>query len=301
MNLAAFAQGNPTGTISGRITDAQGAAVPGVPITASSPALQGVRTVVSSANGDYILTFLPPGDYSVRAEVSGFTTVDQRVTVAAAQTVPLSFEMQVSGVAETVTVLGTASEVIPRTSTAATTVRQDLVDMLPLNRGLDATVALAPGVQSAGLSNRNTGLGAISIGGAVSSDNLFLVNGVVVNENLRGQSIPLFIEDAIQETTISTSGVSAEFGRFSGGVVNAITKSGGNSFSGSFRTTFTNDDWRSVTPFNEPKADITVPTYEYPRWSAAARQAVVFQRRQVRHGDPVQPDQRHAHSIRSDL
>ena len=263
VSMTAFAQGNPTGTVSGRITDSQGSVLPGVTITASSTALQGVRTVVSSENGDYILTFLPPGDYGIRAEISGFTTVERRITVAAAQTVPLSLEMQVGGVTETLTVRGTPSESIPRTSTAATTVRQDVVDVLPLNRGLDATAALAPGVQRAGLSNRNTGLGAISIGGAVSSDSLFLINGVVVNENLRGQSIPLFIEDAIQETTVSTSGVSAEFGRFSGGVVNAITKSGGNRFSGSFRTTFTNDDWRSVTPFNEPKTDVTVPTYEY--------------------------------------
>ncbi|MBA2303289.1 MAG: TonB-dependent receptor [Acidobacteria bacterium] len=262
-SMTGFAQGNPTGTISGRITDAQGAVLPGVTITASSTALQGVRNVTSSEHGDYILTFLPPGDYTVRAELSGFRTLDQRVTVAAAQSVPFNLEMGVSGVAETVTVQGSASEVIPRTSTAATTLRQEVVDLLPLNRGLDATVALAPGVQRAGLSSRNTGLGVISIGGAVSTDNLFLINGVVVNENLRGQSIPLFIEDAIQETTISTSGVSAEFGRFSGGVVNAITKSGGNNFSGSFRTTFTNDDWRSVTPFAEPKTDITVPTYEY--------------------------------------
>ncbi|MDQ3418791.1 MAG: carboxypeptidase-like regulatory domain-containing protein [Acidobacteriota bacterium] len=71
-------------------------------------------------NGDYILTFLPPGDYRVRAEVSGFSSIEQRVTVAAAQTVPLIFAMQVSGVTETVTVRGTASEVIPRTSTTRT-------------------------------------------------------------------------------------------------------------------------------------------------------------------------------------
>jgi len=96
-SMTAFAQGNPTGTISGRITDAQGAVLPGVTITASSTALQGVRTVTSSEHGDYILTFLPPGDYTVRAELSGFRTIDQRVTVAAAQSVPFNLEMGVSG------------------------------------------------------------------------------------------------------------------------------------------------------------------------------------------------------------
>lgn len=274
--VPAFGQGNPTGTISGRITDPQGGVLPGVTVTATSPALQGERTVVTSDHGDYILPFLPPGTYSVRAELAGFTAVDQLVSVAAAQTVPLSFELPVSGVSESVTVVGTVSDVVPRTSTSATTFRQDLVNLLPLNRGLEATVALAPGVQRAGISSRSTGLGVISIAGSLSAENLFLINGVVMNENVRGQSLPLFIEDAIQETTISTSGISAEFGRFSGGVVNAITKSGGNEFSGSFRTTFTNDDWRTVTPFNEPKADITVPTYEYTLGGPVLRDRLWF-------------------------
>lgn len=76
------------------------------------------------------------------------------------------------------------------------------------------------------------------VNGAMSFESLYLVNGVVVNENIRGQSLALLIEDALQETTITTAAVSAEFGRFQGGVVNVVTKSGGNDFSGSFRTTF---------------------------------------------------------------
>ena len=60
-----------------------------------------------------------------------------------------------------------------------------------------------------------------------------------VNENLRQQARPLYVEDAVQETKVSSGNISAEYGRFQGGVVNMITKSGGNNFSGSFRTTFT--------------------------------------------------------------
>ena len=63
-------------------------------------------------------------------------------------------------------------------------------------------------------------------------ENLFLLNGVSINENIRGTAFDLYIEDAIQETTVANGGVSAEFGRFCGGVVNVITKSGGNDFSG---------------------------------------------------------------------
>ena len=77
------------------------------------------------------------------------------------------------------------------------------------------------------------------------------MNGAVIVENLRGAPYPLYIEDALQEVTVATAGVSAEYGRFSGGMVSAVTKSGGDTFSGSFRTSFANDYWRSLTPFGE--------------------------------------------------
>jgi hypothetical protein len=105
--------------------------------------------------------------------------------------------------------------------------------------------------------------GNFSIDGAMSFENLVMLNGVQIQDNVRGSPFNLFIEDAIQETTITTSGVSAEYGRFAGGVVNAITKSGTNTFNGSYRVTFTNDDWRTISPFGEPKTDDLVPTHEY--------------------------------------
>ena len=78
-----------------------------------------------------------------------------------------------------------------------------------------------------------------------------MLNGVDVNDNLFGTPQNLFIEDAIEETQVLTSGISAEYGRFSGGVINAITKSGGNTFSGSFRVNLTNPAWVDETPFEE--------------------------------------------------
>src|SRR3954454_19363714 len=88
----------------------------------------------------------------------------------------------------------------------------------------------APCVQSNTLTN-----GQLQISGAPGYDNLVLINGVVVTENVRGQMRPMYVEDAIQETTVLTGAISAEYGRFSGGVVSTITKSGGNEFSGSLR------------------------------------------------------------------
>ena len=89
----------------------------------------------------------------------------------------------------------------------------------------------------------------VVINGAFAFDSAFLVNGIDVNDNVLAQPQSLFIEDAIEETQVLTSGISAEYGRFSGGVINAITKSGGNTFSGSGRLNFQNPSWTTATPF----------------------------------------------------
>jgi hypothetical protein len=276
LTVPVLAQGNMTGSIAGRITDQQGGMLPGVSVTAVSPALQSGRTTVTSVHGDYVLAFLPPGDYSVSIELLGFKSATRTVRITSTQALTVSAALELEGVAAHVVVNAPVAELVSRNATAAATIRQTSVDALPLNRGLDATVALAPGVQRAGITSRATGLGVLSLGGATSYDSVFLMNGVVLNENLRGQPISLYIEDAIQETTIATSAVSAEFGRFTGGIVNAITKSGGNVFGGSLRTSFDNDDWRSRTPLNETKTDTLIPTYEYTFGGPALRDRLWF-------------------------
>jgi outer membrane receptor protein involved in Fe transport len=260
---------NPTGTITGRITDGSGLAVPGATITVESPNLQGVRTTITSSNGDYILPHLPPGRYTISVELSGFATVRQTRDVGATQPVELNITLQPASVSEVVTVTARA-DAFANTVQSSTNIKQDLLATLPTARTLNSAVNLAPAVHATGPSN------AFTIGGAMSSDNLFMLNGVQIQDNIRGTPFTLFIEDAIQETTVTTSGVSAEYGRFSGGVVNAVTKSGGNQFSGSLRTTFTNDDWRTVSPFDEPKVNDTVPTYEFTAGGPVIRDRTWF-------------------------
>jgi outer membrane receptor for ferrienterochelin and colicin len=253
----------PTGTISGKVLDQSGAALPGVTITATSPNLQGDRNVVSSGFGDYSIPLLPPGDYAVVFELSGFQTVTRMTAVAATQSVSLDITLSVGGLAEQVTVVGQAAPFV-ETATIATSIRQELMQTLPSSRTLAAAVLLAPNVHATGPNSTNGADGSLAIGGAMSFDSLYMVNGVAITENVRGQPFTLFIEDAIQETTVSTGGISAEYGRFGGGVVNAITKSGGNQFSGSYRQSFNNDAWRTLSPFvGETKLDKIVPTYEY--------------------------------------
>jgi len=253
-----------TATISGRVLDAQGGALPGAIVTAKSPNLQGSRETVTSANGDYILTGLPSGPYVVTFAFAGFQTHSRNVTLAPTQGVPLEVTLGPAQVTEEVTVVGT-SDPLMKTSQIATNFSQELIATLPTSRDINSILMMAPGVHPTGPA------GAFSFGGSVTFENLFLLNGVSINENIRGQAFDTAIEDAIQETTVANGGVSAEFGRFSGGVVNIITKSGGNRFSGSFRDSLNNDKWRTLTPFEtarlatnpEPRIDKVVPTYEY--------------------------------------
>ncbi len=268
-----WAQGIPTGKLTGRVIN-EGAPLPGVLISATSPSLQGTRTTTSSANGDYIFPSLPPGDYTVTFELEGLETSTRTVTLATAQTANLDVAMNVAAISEEIVVTGQL-ETISQGSEAAVTFSKTLVDELPVGRTVDDIVALSPGVSATGPGkNAGTGQASIVISGAPSFENLFLINGVVVNENIRGQAFNLFIEDAIQETTTSSGSISAEYGRFTGGVVNVITKSGGNEFSGSLRSTLRNQDWtdtisdearrkRAASTFVQaPPNDEIIPTYE---------------------------------------
>jgi hypothetical protein len=264
LSVAGTAYGQvPTGTISGRVTDQAGLAVPGATVTATSPNLQGERTVVTSEFGDYAMPLLPPGDYTVTFVLSGFQNVMRTVAVAPTQVVSLDVALAIGGLTESVTVTGNASPFV-ETATVATSVRQELLETLPTSRTLGAAIIMAPNVKASGPGGQSGADGSFTISGAMAFDSLFMLNGVAITENLRGQPFTLFVEDAIQETTIATGGISAEYGRFGGGMVNAVTKSGGNSFSGSYRQSFNNDNWRTLTPFTgDTKLDKVIPTYEY--------------------------------------
>jgi outer membrane receptor protein involved in Fe transport len=239
ISTSAFAQ--VSSNLTGRVL-MDGNALPGVTVTISSPALQGTRTAVTDVNGNYNFAALPPGDYTVRFEMESMQTVTRTQRVGLGQTGRVDAEMRLTAVAEAITVTASAPAVL-ETTEVQTNITGELVDDLPIGRTLIATTTLAPGVNQNG-----PNAGAITISGALAADNLFLVNGAVTNENLRGQPHNLFIEDAIQETTVQTAGISAEYGRFLGGVVSAITKSGGNEFSGSIRDSVVNDAWTEESP-----------------------------------------------------
>ena len=252
----AFAQSIPTATISGKVT-VDGAGIPGVTVTLASPNMQGTRTTVTSESGDYLVPLLPPGDYTVRFELSGMQTLTRKAALTASRTERLDIEMRAAAVSEAITVTADTPVTAAVESTqVSTNFRQELIDQLPVGRTIAAVTLLAPGANSNGPG------GNTIISGAMSFDSVYLVNGAIVNENLRGQPHNLFIEDAIQETTVMTGGITAEYGHFTGGVVSTITKSGGNELSGSFRTSLNNESWSAKTPLTEEQDDTTNLVYE---------------------------------------
>ena len=252
--LPAIAQ--TTASLSGVVTTG-GNPLPGVSVTVSSPQLQGTRTAVTTDAGGYSFPALPPGSYSVRFELSGMAPLEKKTTLQLSQPARVDAELQVSAVSEAITVTAAAPAVL-ETSGVSTNFTNETISKLPIGRTIRDVTLLAPGVNPNGVNRQ------ITINGGPSYDNIFMVNGVVVNENLRGQPHNLFIEDAVQEITVSTMGISAEYGRFTGGVVSTLTKSGGNEFTGSFRDTFTNPNWTEKPDF--PNAtegtDITNQVYE---------------------------------------
>src|SRR3954466_5021398 len=248
-----FAQGVQTGTIRGVVHDDQGLAIPGVTVSVASPALQAVRSTTTDSDGGYVFPTLPPGDYTVTFELSGFTTVTRRTTLPLGLVVEQSVTLKAAGLSETVDVIAESPAPIV-TPSIGVNLKHDEIEALATPRTLQGIATLAPSV-----SEYSPNVGQLVINGGFAFDNIFMVNGVDVNDNLFANPQNLFIEDAIAETQVLTSGISAEYGRFSGGVVNAITKSGGNNFSGSGRVNFLNAAWTAETPF-ETSRNITRPS-----------------------------------------
>jgi carboxypeptidase family protein/TonB-dependent receptor-like protein len=248
----ASAQGVQTSTLSGSVNSTDGAVLPGVTVSLTSPSLQGARSTTTDANGSYIFRGLPGGTYKVTFTLSGFGTVERDVEITLGTPRPLDATLSVASVTESVTVTAVAPSVLENTSVGAT-YKAEKIDKLATGRTIQNIAELSPG-----LNDNTPNANQLSISGAFAYDNVFLLNGVDVNDNLFGTANNLFIEDALDEIQVLTSGISAEYGRFSGGVVNAVTKRGGNKFSGSLRADLTNPKWQDESKFEQERIDAGV-------------------------------------------
>ena len=248
---AVFAQGVQTAILEGTVTGPDGKALPGVTVMVKSPALMGERQAVSSTTGDYNIPGLPPGDYTITFALEGMQSQTKKMNLVLGLPSRLDTQMKVTAVAEAITVTA-ASPAVLENVTVGANIKSETVQQLPLLRTPTDIGALSPGVTGDRGGRATTPVaGQLSINGGLAYDNNILINGVNMQDNIFGNTNNLFIEDAVQETQVLTSGISAEYGHFTGGVLNVITKSGGNTFTGSVRDDLSKPAWTSLTPYEQ--------------------------------------------------
>ena len=246
-----------TAEIHGRVVDAQGGALPGVSVTAKSPETGYLRSVVTNEQGLYLLPLLPPGAYDVTMELAGFGTTTRRVALTVGASITYDHTLQLSAIAENVTVTA-ATPLIETTATVRTsTLDEEAIKNLPINgRRFQDFITLTPTVQV------DTSRGQLSFAGQRGINSNVSVDGADYNQpffgGLKGGersnnafTIPL---ESIQEFQVVAAGYSAEFGRSTGGLVNAITKSGTNSTRGSALYVNRNRDWAEKNAFGQTAA-----------------------------------------------
>ncbi len=235
---SAFAQGggaSSTGTIQGRVTDSQGAVLPGVTVIATSPSALGAQTAVTSETGNYRFPAVPPGVYTVTYELAGFNTVRREgIQLSLGFTANVNIELALATLQETVTVTGES----PVIDTSATRVQQNFkVEQLmsiPNGRDMWALLAVTPSVQMTRIDvggNRagtQTGYSAYGMTGQVR----VLIEGINTTEGTGGAGF-YFDYSSLDEAFLGTSGQSAEMPN-PGVQSQFIARSGGNQFSGEY-------------------------------------------------------------------
>ncbi len=223
---AVFAQ--TTGDIQGTVTDADGKPLPGVTVEAVSAVGQGTRSGVTGNNGNFRLSSLTPGSYRVRSALSGFSTVEKTAVVSLGGTATVNMTMKITA-SEQVVVSGEAPVVDTTSTTTGSNYTAKVLEKVPIGRNYASVVQLQPGVQPDTGDRQGRGL-ALSIYGSTSAENAYVIDGVNTNQVERGVQGKIINNEFIQEVEVKTGGFQAEYGRAMGGIINVITKSGGNEF-----------------------------------------------------------------------
>jgi hypothetical protein len=272
LTTPAFAQVT-TADIVGRVTDASGAVLPGVTVTAENLGTQETRVAPTGASGDYAFTLLPIGRYKVTIELQGFTTQSANLALAAGDRSRLDIRLQVGAVSENVTVVAESPLVQTDSSTLSSLVTEKAVQDLPVNgRNFVRLVQLVPGATEGVANSLASGTrpddrrqtSAISINGALDNQNNQLLDGIDNNERYIGTMVVKPSIDAIAEVKVQTNMYTAEVGRTAGGVVNIITKSGSNNFHGSVFEFNRNDKFDErgfFAPKDQPKPKLDQNQY----------------------------------------
>jgi Carboxypeptidase regulatory-like domain len=245
----AFAQSASatTAAIDGTVTDTSGAALPGVSVTVSSPALQGTRSAVTSAEGVYRLPQLPPGEYRIAYELAGFgTIVREKQQLAVGFNATINVQLQVSALQETITVQGESPVVDQKASKIVTNYDAEKLASLPSSRDIWSIMAVSPAVQvqrvDVGGSTAGTQTGYSSYD-TKADQHRPMIEGIVMTE---GTSAAGFYYDygSFSEVSVGTGSHSADMG-WPGVATSFVSKSGGNAYHGRLYADYQNGDIQS--------------------------------------------------------
>ena len=241
-----LAHAQATGSISGTAKDESGAVLPGVTVEATNSSTNSVRSATTGPDGFYTIPLVQPGTYTVKATLSGFSTISRTgLKVSVSETALANFSLKVGGQSETVDVTGEAPLIETANATLGIVIDEKKIVDLPLNgRNFTQLGTLIPGVLAppAGLGGQNgdatpggfgNTTGGFNVNGQRNQSNNFLMDGATNNDTFNTGFVLRPPPDAIQEFKILTHSYSAEYGRNSGSVVNVVTKSGSNSWKGS--------------------------------------------------------------------
>jgi len=222
----------PTGIVQGTVTDSSGASIQGASISITQTETNETRSTTTDSSGRYSLPFVQPGSYTVTVRAAGFRPASQQnILVEVTQTRAVDFKLEVGQVTEQVQVSATTENLDVDTSSLGETIQTQLITELPDNgRNPFDFALLVPGVNNTG--NASTP----HIGGSRNANNEQQIDGMtnILPENNIGNNLSAYnpIVDSVQEVNVQTSVLSADYGRFSGGTISLVTKSGTNRFHG---------------------------------------------------------------------
>jgi len=230
--VASSALAQTTGGLVGQVTDSSGASLPGVTVEVRSPSLQGVRTSLTDASGGYRFAILPPGVYEARFALEGFNTETRRdVRVSLSKDATVDVALRLAAVSESMTVVASAPVLDTTSSSVGTNLDSAAIQTLPTGRNYASIVQVAPGVSS-DANPHNANQNTITVYGSSGAENAFYIDGVNTTQMEYGFQGKNLNFEFIQEVDVKTGGYEAEQGRSTGGIINVITKSGGNEMTG---------------------------------------------------------------------
>jgi outer membrane receptor for ferrienterochelin and colicin len=244
---ALCAQGTQTASVTVTTVDKSGTAVSGARVLLTSPSMMAERSGVTNSAGTFVVRLLPPGTYTIEVVRAGYQTVRVTRAVGVDQHYQPRIIMDAIASADVSVVASSDASIDPTNVKTASNYGSSRIDLLPVARTIEGMVALTPGVV-AGVGGRT------QIRGAMTSGNLYLVDGQNLMDNVYSNMQYPILSDSIEETQVITGAISAEYGGVDGGVVNTITKSGSNEFSGQLRFDFQNPAWDASRPHQQGKA-----------------------------------------------